>query len=460
MLFRALLALFVLGAFIPAAAAQDRADRWYFAFNKDTGSLVAYNLDGLTNVLIKDGVTGMNAIGTRISDTEALLLLRVNEQFGLYHATPFQVTRLVGEDGILQVPLAVTNGAAVMVNQYDRQPVYASLFKEGRLTPLPQRVVGLTTLTRFSQDGAFVRALGTDENGSFVLWNFDTTSGEASTVVTFGADMPQVRSDVYGERWMQRQPLADGQVSYRILHLDGTTEELGTFDESQVPGSVYLLGDDLVAYPAVCEASCTAEVRSSPPRSFQVDSATFRSLPVAASGTDSVLLLNRDDAFYMAHGNAAPQFVGAFTRDRFHVFSASFQAVSPDRRWLMVVDDQQKPTRHDLVDLTTLEVVASYDFSKPPAYLKQVLYGDGLIAFKLNNNAYDFVLYDADSAPTIIHQPRGTNIRVYFELLPDQQALYRAANPYSGIVRHDLKTGTETPLLEGAWEYITLLTLR
>ena len=460
MLFRVLLALFVWCAFIPVAAAQGTPDRWYFAFNKDSGSLVAYNLDGLTNVLIEKGVTGMNAIGTRISDDAALLLLRVNEQFGLYRATPFQVTRLVGEDGILQVPLAITDGAAVMVNQYDRQPVYASLFKEGRLTPLPQRVVGLTTVTRFSQDGAFVRALGTDENGGFVLWNFDTTSGEASAVLAFGADMPLLRPDGYGERWMQRQTLADGQASYRIIHLDGTIEELGAFDESQVAGSFYMLGDELVAYPPVCEDTCSFEVRSSAPRSFQADSATFRSLPVAALSTDSLLLLNRDDAFYIARQNAAPQFVGSFTRDRFHVFSASFQAVSPDRRWLMVVDDREKPTRHDLVDLTTQDIVASYDFSKPPAYLKQVLYGDGLIAFKLNNGAHDFVLYDADGAPTVIHQPRGENIRVYFELLPGQQALYRAANPYSGIIRHDLKTGTETPLLEGAWEYITLLTLR
>lgn len=45
-------------------------------------------------------------------------------------------------------------------------------------------------------------------------------------------------------------------------------------------------------------------------------------------------------------------------------------------------------------------------------------------------------------------------------LLPGDAARYWAANPYTGIFRHGLETGTETPILEGIWEYITLLNLR
>lgn len=454
-----LLLTMLLCALIPVQAAED-ASPWYFAYNVENGSLVAYNLNGESHVLLESGVTGSNVIGTRITDREALLLLRVDEQFGLYDATPEGITRLVGEDGILQVPLASTAGAAVMVNQYAGQPVYASLFKDGTLTPLPNRMYGVRSYARFSQDGRFFRYVGPGENGNIGLWNYDTTTSENTLAFDFELVVPTLRADTYGERWLQRSMGDGGQASYRTISINGQTEDLGTFDESQSSGAFHMLGDSLVAYPATCESDCPFEVRGADGvEVFQGNSDTFRSLPVARTANGGLLLLTQGDQFYTASTDAPPVFIGSFTRDQYHIFNASFLAVSLDGRWLMTVDRLESPTQHEVHNLVTGEVVGTYNYDIVP-YLKGVSFGDGLAILKLNDISYDFLLTAADGTYRIINQPAGDEIRVYFELLPGHAALYRTAEPYTGIFRHDLETDTVTPVLEGAWDYITLLQLR
>lgn len=470
-MFKRILLLIMLGfvTFIPTATvststAQEAAVRWYYAFNVDNGALVAYNLAGETHTLIESGVTGINPIGTRITEEEALLLLRVDEEFGLYHATPEQVTLLVGEDGILQVPLAVTEGAAVMINQYAGQPVYAALFKDGALTRLPNTVSGVRNYARFSQDGRFFRYVGLDEADNIALWSYDTTTGENNKVFDFGADAPILRVDLYGERWMQRTADEARQASYRLIDMNGQVEELGTYDESQSTGTFHVLGNDLVAYPSSCESDCSFELRSAEQTEhYQINADTFHALPVARLSPDTLLMLSLDDRFYAVTTSEMPQLIGAFTRDDYHVFGSSFLAVSPDARWLMTVDDGETPTEHRVHSLISGEVVATYSYSEGK-YLREVDYGggDGTVALILNDNSYDFLLYESDDAETyeIVHQPRGDNIRVYFELLPNHQALYRAADPYTGIYLHDLKNGTEAAILSGAWEHIRMLSFR
>lgn len=441
------------------AMAQEASVRWYYAFNVDDGSLVAYNLAGETHILLESGVTGINVIGTRISEDEALLLLRVDEEFGLYHATSEEITLLVGEDGILQVPLATTEGAAVMVNEYAGRAVYAALFKDGVLTRLPNLVFGVRTYARFSQDGRFFRYVGLDETDNIALWQYDTTTGENDEVFDFGVDTPILRVDPYGERWMQRSVVAEGQASYRLIDMNGEVEELGTYDESQSAGTFHVMGDDLVVYPEACESSCSFQLRAADQtQRYYADAATFHSLPVARISPETLLMLSLDDQFYAVSVNEPPRLIGAFTRDDFHVFGSSFLAVSPDRRWLMTVDDGETPTEHQVHNLATGEVIATYHYGTG-TYLHEVDYGDDVVALKLNDNSYDFLLYAPDDSETyaIVHQPRGDNIRVYFTLLPGHQALYRAANPFTGIYLHDLEANTEIPVLEGPWDHIRML---
>jgi hypothetical protein len=460
MLKRGIIFWVLLWAVVPAVGAQDIKSPWYFAYNVDTGSLASYNLAGQSNILIASGVTGRNVIGTRISSDEALLLLRVDEKFGLYDATPDKITRLLGEDGILQVPLAYTEGAAVMVNQYAGRPVYASLFYNGVLTPLPNRAFGVPSYARFSQDGRFFRYIGTDDRDHFVLWNYDVVVGEQSLGFDFGMDVPSLKADTYGEHWVQRTVLDDGKVNYHLISLNGQADDLGTVDESQGAGSFQLLGEDIIAFGADCEDDCPFEVRSAAGvQTFQGDTNIFRGLPIARVSDDGLLMLNQDDLFYRATGDAPPQFIGSFTRDQYHLFSSSFFAVSPDARWLMTVDDGAKPTKHNVHNLITGEIVATYNYNKVP-YLDSVRFGDGVVILRLNDNSYDFLLYNPDGTYQITHQAASKEIRVYFELLPDQSALYRTARPYTGIYLHDFKAGTESPVLEGAWEYINLIQLR
>lgn len=465
-MFKRILLLMMLGfvTFIPTATvststAQEAAVRWYYAFNVDDGSLVAYSLAGETQLLLESGVTGINVIGTRISEDEALLLLRVDEEFGLYHATSEEITLLVGEDGILQVPLATTEGAAVMVNEYAGRAVYAALFRDGVLTRLPNLMFGVRAYARFSQDGRFFRYVGLDETDNIALWQYDTTTGENDKVFDFGVDTPILRVDTYGERWMQRSVVAEGQAAYRIIDLKGDVEELGTYDESQSAGTFHVMGDELVVYPETCESSCSFQLRAADQtQRYSADAATFHSLPVARLTPETLLMLSLDDQFYAVSMDEPPRFIGAFTRDDFHVFSASFQAVSPNQRWLMTVDDGDTPTTHQVHNLTTGEIIATYNYGTG-TYLREVNYGDDVVALKLNDNSYDFLLYAPDDAETyeIVHQSRGDNIRVYFTLLPGHQALYRAADPFTGIYLHDLEIGTETPVLAGAWDHIRML---
>lgn len=458
-----LMALWLFVILIPTATAQEAEVRWYYAFNVEDGSLVAYNLAGETHTLLESGVTGINVIGTRITEEDALLLLRVDETFGLYHATPEQITLLVGEDGILQVPLAATDGAAVMINQYAGQPVYASLFKDGVLTRLPNRVFGVRSYARFSQDGRYFRYVGLDETDNIALWQYDTTTGDNVEVFGFGTEVPILRIDTYGDRWMQRSADEAGQASYRLIDMNGVIEELGTYDESQSAGTFHVFGDDLVAYPDSCDGTCSFELRSADQtQHYRVDEATFHSLLVARMNPDTLLMLSLDDQFYRVSVNEPPQLIGAFTRDEYHVFSSSFLAVSPDARWLMTVDDGEAPTEHQVRSLVTGEVVATYPYGTGN-YLHQVMYGDGVVVLKTNNNSYDFLLYAADDGGEtykIVQQPREDNIRVYFEMLPGYRALYRAADPFTGIYLHDLEAGTETAVLAGAWDHIRMMDLR
>ena len=458
---RSIVLLLLLWTLVPAAAAQEESGTWYFAYNKDDGSLVAYNLAGTVHTLIEEGVTGYNVIGTRISDSEALLLLRVDENFGLYDATPDGIRQLVDEEHILQLPLATTAGAAVMVDQFAAESVPAFLFRDGALTPLPGPAIGVPSYARFSQDGRYFRFIGPDDAGHYILWDYDSANGERARVFDFGTDIPGLIADTYGESWVQRVSLGGKQGSYRLIHMDKQVEEFGPFDESQSTGSVRPLGEALAVFPPTCEGGCAFEIRATDgTETYQVDSNTFRGVPIAHIAADSLLVLGNDDQFYTVSTDAPPQLIGSFTRDQYHIFNSSFLAASPDGRWLMTVDDWENPTEHYLNDLSTGEVVASYAYGQPPRYLSSVKYGDGLVALKLNDSSYDFVVYDADGSYAIVNVPRGDQIRVYFELLPDHTALYRAASPYTGIYRHDLATGDETPLLEGAWEYVTMLSLR
>lgn len=452
--------------FLYAAApttAQQTSGVWYFASNVDTGALAAYSTDGQSNILIESGVSGQDATGTRIGDDEALLYLYVDNEPGLYHVTPNSVERLIGEDGVVRVPLAYTDGAAVMVAQYgERQPVRAMLYQNGELTRLPHNAWVSPTTSRFSEDGTAFRYLGANEAGNgYALWNYDLASGTSTVIHDFETLLPLVRPDTHGDRWLWRLANEDkSETVYSLISLDGALETIGTFNEQISSGSVFVFGQSVVVHTPSCESECPIELRSADGvEVYQGTAATYHGFPISRTADGGLIIVSADDLFYRVRMDDAPELLGSFTRNQVHILTSTFLAVSPDARWLMTVDDWENPTVHNVIDVNTGEVAATYSFNQPP-YLDGVRYGDGLVVLKMSDNRHDFVLYGEGDGYEIVQQPKTDEIRVYFAMLPNQTVLYRTARPYTGIYRHDLAAGTETVILEGAWEFINLADLR
>jgi hypothetical protein len=436
-----------------------QTDDWFLAWGFE-GQLITYTPDGESTVLIPEGVSNDSFRAWRMDDDSVLALVELNdidETQVLYHvtqtsATPITVAaeaadwmldsyrlELVANSATHALLVAGGNlpaGKALLVNLVDNS---ANLLAE-QVMFMPVKAAA------FSEDGLYLRYLRgeQDKDETWTLRELKLETGEERVFYTVeGNAFPIMNTDLHGDVWLYFYD----NVSY-VISRSGDVEAT-EYDAPEDRIIQRFIGDYRVSWPILCETDCVMEWQRMPDGemlTFQLPDLSGGDIPnpVAPVGDDQLLIIPDSESLWLVSEDE-PVYLGAWSPEK--VVTAPNRIVSPDGRWLLVLNDAETADEYRVADLQSGETVVEGDPERE-FHILQVFYGDA--GFIVSEDALYFQYYrTSDGKVFDLGEPGG----VYWNVLADGTLLfnhYRDEDMARGIYRYDPDTQDYTLLLENA----------
>lgn len=436
-----------------AAAQQGAMDAWFFAWNAESGQLVAYNAAGQVNPLLT--VEDVLPFRWRLSPLSALALLSVNGEVALYQLNPQNASR---------IPTPGFDAASIQ-GQAAAQPPYQVLLlgqevlgqgvlfnasaATNAITPLGESFTFLDTW-RFSRDGLLLRYLShaPGDPSTWRIQALDLQSQALTDLYSFSATFPAVQTNQYGDLWLIRSLQMEPRLlRHTLLRADGSSQVLAEEAVSD-PLTSYtayqLFEDSLLRYPTVCAQNCAFQLQT-------LDGQTRQTFPIEAINAVDVRPLLRldeqrivallDSSFWLLRQDEAAQLLGWY--DPSAVFTPAQDLLSPDGRWL-VTGSETAPTFR-LLDLVNGTVAYEGQIG---INLELHYRSSGVLLLRTRLPAIFYRYADGEAIP--LPQDEG----FFFDALADGSLLYAqpqvGAERSAGIYRYDPQAGTYSLLVEDA----------
>lgn len=444
---------------VTLVSAQD-TNEWFLAWGFE-GQLITYTPDGETNVLIPENISSDHFRAWRMNDNSVLALVEydVSKTEVLYHVTQTSATPIIiapenvdwlADDNRLEL-LANSDTHAVIVER-EEIPSGAALLidlQANTATFLGFDVASFPVKpAAFSEDGLYFRYLLRDaaNEETWTIRERKLETGTERVIFTIDDDpFPLVSVDPYGDQWIYRKRLAT-----TLIDRSGEAHTTEYASPEAVIVQVFV-GDHLISYPANCEADCVMEWKPLPdgePLRFTLPESDHAVIPrplgqidethlLAMTDSDSMWLLSTDDQ-HVQLGKWSPEFVPMLITD----------LVSPDGRWVLVLDDAETVDNYRVLDLQNLETVIEGSPERE-YHILQITYGLG--GFIVSEDLIHFQYYrTSDGQVFDLGEPPG----LYWYVLADGTLLF---NQYRiddylplGIHRYNPDTQDYTLLVKNA----------
>lgn len=462
-----------LSGITPTAVGRAQGDpmRWYFAIDRDEGTLIAYQLDG-TVQMVPDTLVYTLGYGWRVAPDTALALLYRDETWDLALVTPDaeQVFATAAEWPTLDFGdlMAVASSGDYLVLTDNFEPGGVALLLVNVATGAVDLVAHDVVQSYakmgvvFSEDGAELRFWSRSEadRQQWQLIVYDVATGATSirhTLTHLG--FPPVYPDTHGDHWLSVEQDANTMATiYALLHIDGTREELhrhtqGDYetDESRAAMRRFIMFEDsLMSFPETCEAGCPLTVTpldGGAAQTFilpQTRSWLVRPGRWLPDGRLAVVAGDSADMLWLLSPDGEAQYLGAWST---HYGLEPREAVSPDGRWAITCDQPGYADRFQIWDVRANKQVMDVAVN---AGIIPYFYSDHVVV-RIPGSPGRVLVYDAQrDTLTEIPEPSSG----LFHPLPDGTLLYeqRGSDPYlaQGIYHHDPATDEFTLLVPNA----------
>ncbi len=442
---------------------------WYFAGNREAGSLMAYTPSDDMHLLIESGVVDVFlSRAVRINPQTVLAHLTVDEQPGLFLLTPDAAQRLPVTDEVSSLledePLftTVSEPYAVLTlghNPFDAEALLVDT-ERGTVEQLTGSILSFppTNLSvRFSADKRFLRYMSQETPDDFV-WQIrerDLATGEERILhaieVPERQRFPNLAIDQFGEHWLLTKiDTETDTVQVLMLFNDSTLEILEEASLGQQ--HIWQMGDDYLAVsPLACETDCTLEVRpldGEETITFPLPEAIMRPILVTRLD-DGRLIVAQRSQYWLLDNDGTTESLG-FVRPQELL---NWRREIPGSRQIFANADRDA-THYLVWDMQQGTLILERSLDGGVA----VIYRDeGLIVQHIFDDDADSYEFYPEAEDTVIDIPQ---LRV-FEILPDGRLLH-LVTPFGnedsvpGIYQFDLATGEDLLLLEGAEPVATL----
>jgi WD40 repeat protein len=431
----ACLLIVLLGLMSLAPSHAQSPDTWYFAWDNESGALFGYTLTGNSAPLLTID-TDFRSVAWRVDSSQALALLSVGGQVGLYRLSPEGAQPISADLGAQNLLPQVSQVAA----RFD--PYWVLLASDGpysiglllntaNLTIEP--LTGESYLPidgwKFSQDGQALRYLSRAdrESSTWNLWQRELSSGNELGLYSFESPFPVIQAAQYGEQWLLSEVLESPRRQvYTAINADGTSRVV---DEVALDGAnaltVYgMIGSTELRFSAPCNADCRYEqldLAGNPMGVYSVPSIPSSAV-ISLGGVDqNRLLVLADNTFWLLDNAQVGQALGLY--DGVQLLLPPHQLRSPDGRWLVTADGAGGVR---LWDLIAGQVV----LERPSMNGVSVAYSSAGVLVRAEADPASTWLYRvADSQSSEL--PRATN-GFFSEVLADGTILYTQAAEAEG----------------------------
>lgn len=425
------------------SAQNTEPEIWNWAWRQSTGEFFAYSSQGDVNTLLASGTTQIFSLW-RIGNDHAVGLLQVNGITMFYDLTPqlAQTYTLNFDPKTLKTPFDIRYGYRLeaysspymlftpSVNQTSppSEPAVLANLDTKQIEFLSNDVDWKSDngCCRFSEDGLRLKytvTSGYPKAPTLILRERVLATGEEKILYTLtGADLG-LYPDREGERWLLYELKSNSKslndlYTVRMLHSDGTSEQIYEHAPDEFYTTYEFVGDDLISYQPLCEADCVLHLLT-----VGGDHFTFKLPPSNGGGIyffqhidDEHLVIGRLDDYWLLSTLNEPTLIGYFYRGG----SDLPQTNSPDRRWLLMADTHNYPYSHRMVwDLLKQKQVVEIPKTLPdPIYL--IYDPAGFIVDSLDTG--EGILYQYADEKQFALPAKGYGN--YFEALSDGSVLY------------------------------------
>jgi hypothetical protein len=457
-----MLLILLLSMTLPSAAQE--AEKWYYAYQEDTGSIIAFTADGETNVLIDSGVTSVD-YARRLDAQTAFASLTMPTGFGpvvltpdqeliltptfsppdlyamtpdedthrfyllAYHAPYLVLTTRVHFQGGTGLVANLETGEVELLGNYLIQTF-----------PLPPVVI--------SQDGQFLRYLRfnneIDDQWSLIE---RTLATDEERVVYSAPEHASAQPFEFGERWLLLEPDDEPGRIVSILSIDGTREQVGV--SNAINRVIFgLIQNSIYETPTDCENGCSLTVTPLDGGVVQVFTAppgesAYR--PVFQPDADHLVVLDMGiNVYSLLSMDDEPVSIGYLNVLR--ILTNNNFTISPDGRFLLVVNGDD-PTEYGVYDFVAHDYALQESFEDTS--IISISYGEGGFVVSEDQERHQLYRY-ADSS--LIPLPDGAGY--YFDVLTNGDVLFTQLEDTdersSGLYRFSPEDDTFTLLVVDA----------
>ncbi len=424
--------------------AQD--DKWYYAFDEETHTVIAYTLSGDIEVVV-ERVTSISFQPFKLSNGN--ILVTVNDE-AVYLISETDAQQL---DTLSSFPISGNSDYLVLTSSFTfgNHPIALLNVNLGNVEMLmgitPTMITSFQNpCCRFSEDGRFLYYVSSgDDAETWALIRRDLTSGDEQSIHIFenaGAFLSFNSSD-YGEYWFYR--ILGSKGEYVLFRVDGTIERLPLNGEN---GDLYarrLFDDSIITYDFGCEVDCELEIQSLLDGKILIYDWFFDfeagALPdLLIQPTPESLLIFQDNNFWSVVIGEMPQLVGFWNSIRMGPIAN--QLLSPNERWLVVQNSFEEPDEYRIWDVDNRQMVANQSYEAQFIFAVYREFGLLISDFQNFTNLHLFRAMDE-----VIELPMQEG-RGYIDVVSEDTLLM--FDNGEGISVFNFVTGEETLLIEGA----------
>jgi hypothetical protein len=436
---------------VSSVSAQEAAAIWFWAWQPETGSVVAYTADGQTNVLLESGLDAQNFNGWRIDDESALAVLTLEpDTRTLYRLTADELLPVTFADpeqslGDGAWGLIARSGqyvALALVGRYPSGSAVVVNLETNRAAILPEEILFTPRQSGFSEDGRTFRYLGRDPQNEKTWtireYKLDTNTERAVYAIE-DEFLPIISTSTHGDQWLYQH---DGITT--SIDISGETVEI----LDGVRTSRQIFGDHLLSFPLACIEDCDLWWES------LVDGQTLTfTFSMGVDGfpnpitqvDDTHLLVSAGEGLWLLGTDGSTQQLGLWLPQT--VVTPLDQVLSPDQRYLLVLDGADTSDYH-VWDLQLNESVLTGDPERDYNILQIFYTGAGFIVAE-NTRYFQFYRYN-DGRIFDLGEAGG----IFFDSTGDSALLYAhyrdSEERPRGIYRYDLENGEYLSLVQGA----------
>jgi len=442
-------------------AQKHEVDVWNWAWQENSGQLLAYSKNGEVNILLSN-LIGWVGDFWRISNSEAIGLINIDYQLSLYlfddvSATPITV---VFDTEQLKFFFNAGNGLCLEAYKY-RYLIFATRDNLGKELFRPAMILDLSTMEldllsdssvlnfRFTTNVEQLRYIHVDQNGdtnTFVLRERSLKNGDETIIQEFVEISQHIESDVNGDRWLLEERSGDDWLRNRIYHVsDNTDEVIYTRNPDELTTIYEFVGDDLISYQFACSTDCTLELQTKDGTLLTYplpDSANGLNIHTFFRTSENNLNIGLVQENWLLHVNEQPELLGYRYGAGTHLPSST----SPDKRFSLIADSENyPPPKRMIIDIEHNEII----FTLPQDF-ENIAYmtfdQEGFIINTLGRGSRILYWYSTGEIVTLPDIETGE----YYDILPDGNTLYSqvTGQAETQLYRYNPQTNEAQLLLE------------